>query len=314
MRLIHQIFIIIFIVASLILAKDDVFQIYDRSVDYLGDKISIILNKDEDNPIAENQIQENEILKPEKTIARTPGALKITDNVLNISKAELSSKIVIGITNQERSVGGGLPALKENQKLNLSAEKKVADMFARQYFEHISPDGVGVSELASLASYEYITVGENLAMGNFKDDQALVDAWMASEGHRENILNKNYTEIGVAVREGTFQGKKVWLAVQHFGTSKDVCPEIDESLRGIIAINEQEAERLENELSLRLGKINDRVVYEEMSTSEQVDKYNSLIEIYNKLILELKEKINNYNNQVKIFNSCLAENTTEIIE
>ena len=314
MRVVYQIFIVIFIIASLVLAKDDVVQIYDRSVDYLGDKISIILNEDEDNPIAENQIQENEILKLEKTIARTPGALKIADNVLNIGKAELSSKIVIGITNQERAVNGNLLALKENQKLNLSAKKKIEDMFVNQYFEHISPDGVGVSELASQASYEYIIVGENLAMGNFKDDEALVEAWMASQGHRENILNKNYQEIGVAVGEGLYQGKKVWLAVQHFGTPKDICPKVDEVLRSIVSINQKEADKMQEELNIRLEKINDRVVYEEMSINEQIDKYNSLVIIYNQLISELKEKIINYNNQVKIFNSCLEENMAETNE
>src|SRR6185369_15716694 len=118
----------------------------------------------------------------------------------------------------------GLPALKENALLDKAAKKKLDDMFAQQYFEHINPQGKGPSDLAKSVGYDYIAIGENLALGNFKNDAELVQAWMDSPGHRANILNKQYTEIGVAVGQGTYEGKKTWLAVQEFGRPTSSCP------------------------------------------------------------------------------------------
>jgi uncharacterized protein YkwD len=90
-------------------------------------------------------------------------------------------------------------------------------MFENQYFAHESPTGEKVSDLAKKFGYDFLLIGENLAMGNFSSDEDLVLAWMESPGHRENILNEKYQEIGVAVKKGIFEGKEVWIAVQHFG-------------------------------------------------------------------------------------------------
>jgi uncharacterized protein YkwD len=317
MKIINQIFIIVFIAASLLLAKDDVVDIYHHSIEYFGDKISTILNKEEGQSfVAGSDNQDNgikEVVKLNKVI-ETPGALKVTDNLFTFNNVnpKLSSKNIIEITNKYRIENGNLKLLNENQKLNFSAEKKLQDMFLNQYFEHLSPEGIGVSDLVEQVSYEYITVGENLAMGNFKNDQALVGAWMASPGHRDNILNEHYTEIGVAVGEGLFEGKKVWIAVQHLGLPRSVCPVIDEVLHGIITVNEKQIKTMENDLNIRRENIDSRAVHEDLTTNEQINEYNSLILIYNQLISELKGQINNYNKQVQAFNSCLAENTASI--
>jgi uncharacterized protein YkwD len=122
----------------------------------------------------------------------------------NNTTAQLDAEGVIALTNQERR-NGGVGKLTANTKLTKAAEMKLKDMFDRQYFEHISPDGKGPSYLAQKAGYEYIVIGENLALGNFKNDAALVQAWMDSPGHRENILNYRYSEIGVAVGQGLVQ-------------------------------------------------------------------------------------------------------------
>src|SRR5262249_8345343 len=109
---------------------------------------------------------------------------------------------VIKWTNIQRQENGALPALTVNAKLNESAQLKLKDMFAKQYFEHVSPSGVGPDGLANEVGYAYASIGENLALGNFADDRALVQAWMDSPGHRANILGKSYREIGVAVGKG----------------------------------------------------------------------------------------------------------------
>ena len=96
-------------------------------------------------------------------------------------------------------------------------------MFEKEYFEHKSPSGIGASDIAHDVGYEFILVGENIALGNFDGDEALVQAWMDSPGHRANILNKRYTEIGIAAEKGLYQGKMMWLAVQIFARPMSLC-------------------------------------------------------------------------------------------
>ena len=149
------------------------------------------------------------------------------------SGAELTIVGTIAKTNDERRTRG-LPELAANAKLAAAARVKADDLFARQYFEHVSPTGAGPADLAREAGYEYIEIGENLALGNFSDDADLVRAWMESPGHRANILNKEYEEIGVAVGKGTFEGETTWMAVQVFGRPLPDCPKPDAVLKAQI--------------------------------------------------------------------------------
>jgi len=236
-----------------------------------------------------------------------PGALRVIDSIVT-SNDKLSKAGVITYTNKYRKENGDLVQLVENNKLDLSAQKKLQDMFAKQYFEHTSPSGVGISELGNQAGYEYILIGENLAMGNFKNDQALVDAWMASPGHRANILNKHYTEIGVAVGKGVFEGRNVWMAVQHFGAPSNLCSSTDKNLLDEIKLNQGAIQKMENDLTSKKAQIDKKGVYEGTAYIEQVNQYNNLINIYNNLVIDTKVEINNYNNQINIFNSCVVNN------
>lgn len=320
MKTIYQIFIIIFVATSLLLVKDDFFNFSESLAIYVTNKLSTILDIKDDTVVeVKNDINVDgikDIIDLPKKVEE-PGALKVSEKryVTNLGESytsNLSLQNIINITNKYRKIGGNLNVLTENQKLNFSAQKKLEDMFKKQYFEHISPSDIGVSDLVNQVSYEYITVGENLAMGNFSSDQALVDAWMESIGHRENILNKYYTEIGVAVALGTFEGKNVWVAVQHLGLPKSFCPKIDDLLYGVINIEQKQIKSIEDDIAIRLQKIEDRVVYEGLTTNEQIDKYNGMIVVYNQLVSSLKEKINTYNDQVQDFNSCFAKNTPEL--
>ncbi|MFA5773318.1 MAG: CAP domain-containing protein [Candidatus Paceibacterota bacterium] len=298
MKKFYQIFIIIFVVLSLFIIKDDIKSAIDKVYSYL--------NKNNQSLVI-NLIEKKEVQLPGKV--DTPGALRVVNNFLNInSNIILSKDNVIKLTNKERYENGNLPLLTENQKLDLSAEKKLQDMFTSQYFEHVSPKGIGVGDLGEEVGYEYILIGENLALGNFKDDLSLVDAWMASVGHRANILNEHYTEIGVAVGKGNFEGKDIWMAVQHFGTPRSICPIIDQVLFGVIGLDQNKIKEMEENLTLRLDMINKRVLYEGMTYSEQINTYNSLINTYNNLIKDIKQKINDYNNQIRAFNLCISNN------
>jgi len=157
-----------------------------------------------------------------QTIAEV-GKQILTSSPLNIGGASnnvvlLQSKI-IEETNFQRMLSSISPLqeLKESQLLNKAAAAKAQDMFKNQYFEHVSPSGVGPGDLAQNYGYEYILVGENLILGNFSSEKELVQDWMNSPGHRANILNNRFTEIGVAIIKGTYKGDTVWIGVQEFG-------------------------------------------------------------------------------------------------
>jgi uncharacterized protein YkwD len=303
MKISHKLLIIVVLASVLFIARDDVKVVYNKALSYLPSNISPTEIKDS------IIIKSEKILNSNKTVI-TPGALKVkSDLVYDAKDVRLSIKDVITETNRSRTENGGLQSLKENSKLDLSAQLKLQDMFKQQYFEHVSPDGVGVSDLGNKVSYEYIVIGENLALGNFKNGKALVDAWMASPGHRANILNAKYTEIGVAVGHGVYKGQDIWLAVQHFGLPRSACPTIDEVLHGTINLEENNIRDTENDLITRKQRIDSGVVYSGMTTNEQIEQYNQLVVTYNQLLISLKEKISEYNKQVRTFNSCLSTNT-----
>jgi hypothetical protein len=85
------------------------------------------------------------------------------------------------------------------------------------YFAHDSPSGVTPWEWFDEVEYTYETAGENLAI-DFSDSDAVVDAWMDSRLHRENILEEDFTEIGIATARGEYEGRETVFVVQMFGT------------------------------------------------------------------------------------------------
>ena len=307
----HQLAIVVFIGLALFVVREDVKTAYNKVLSHTSPKVQNILLPIGDSVKAKEivLIQSDKVSDLLKSI-NTPGALKVNDGLVsNTNNVRLTVKDVIDQTNKNRSANGNMTPLKENAKLDLSAQIKLNDMFKQQYFEHVSPDKVGVSDLGERVGYDYIVIGENLALGNFKDSEALLDAWMASAGHRANILNGNYSEIGVAVGRGTYNGQDTWMAVQHFGLPRNACPSINEIIRGVISLNQKDIETLGTDLSNRRSKIESGVVYEGMTVNEQISKYNDLVASYNKLILEVKQKIADYNSSVRAFNTCLSSKT-----
>lgn len=217
----------------------------------------------------------------------------------------LTVQEIVRLTNLERTKLDRAK-LKENKLLVQAAKLKLEDMFQKQYFEHISPDHKGPSDIIRGTGYEYIMVGENLAEGNFKSSEELLLGWMSSPGHRANIINAKYTEIGVAAREGVFEGRKVWMAVQEFGRPLTDCPKVDGSLKDDIQIYETRAKDLQD----RLAALNLKM--QAAKADNNIELYNSLVPEYNSLIGEAnglvaktKELVAKYNGQVESFNACL---------
>ncbi|QEY21445.1 LysM peptidoglycan-binding domain-containing protein [Psychrobacillus sp. AK 1817] len=110
---------------------------------------------------------------------------------------------VIKLVNVERA-NAGLSALKYDWELGRVAQYKSQDMHDKNYFSHTSPVYGTPFTMMKNFGISYKSAGENIAMGQ-KTAAAVVDAWMNSEGHRANILNKNYTHIGVGyVKDGNY--------------------------------------------------------------------------------------------------------------
>lgn len=315
MRTLFQIILILFTIASLYIIKSDVITAYHKIQDLVNvnlPKIASYIKTPQDKKQVE--ITQTEQAGTEnsltvlglKKLIDTPGALRVSNAVLStIEESKLTRNGIITWTNNNRRDIGGLAPLKENTKLDVSAEKKLQDMFDKQYFEHVSPNGVGVSNLGDEVGYEFIVIGENLALGNFKDDQAVLTAWMNSPGHRANILNTRYTEIGVAAGRGMFEGKETWLAVQHFGLPKNACPTIDSALKEIIARAQKNITTLQLDLSKRKAAIDRGVITDGKTNAEQIDDYNKIVQDYNKLINDTKLNVEKYNQEVRAFNNCV---------
>lgn len=120
---------------------------------------------------------------------------------------------VLRLVNVERT-SRGLNALTLNETLSGAAEDYCCEMIEGGFFSHDNPlNGEGPGERAIKAGYVFLAVGENLAAGQRTPEQAM-DDWMASQGHRENILGIQWQEVGIGVRTGGEYGA-YW--VQLFG-------------------------------------------------------------------------------------------------
>lgn len=250
-------------------------------------------------------IQNNQTIQNISRQVFTGGPLR---SVENNPDAFLTKAGVIADTNLMRKQNGGLTALSENFKLDEAARMKLKDIFTKQYFEHVSPQGQGPSDLAQKAGYQYVIIGENLALGNFKNDTALVDAWMNSPGHRANILQPKYLEIGVAVGQGVFEGQKVWVAVQEFWRPASACPEVDETLKSQIDSLKSDSTILMtqlNDLKSQIENLPEPKTRQEADYyNQKVSEYNNVVNLYNNKVDQLKANTAAYNAQVKAFNAC----------
>jgi uncharacterized YkwD family protein len=128
-----------------------------------------------------------------------------SSHVLAANDTTISSveREVVRLVNIERSKQG-LPSLTLDNKLSEVAEKKSWDMKAHNYFSHQSPTYGSPFDMLKQAGISYRTAGENIAAG-YPTAKAVVDGWMNSEGHRENILNPAFTKIGVGYVTGGSQ-------------------------------------------------------------------------------------------------------------
>lgn len=129
--------------------------------------------------------------------------------------ANITAEAITKFTNLERK-NNSTPSLTESDILNQVAQAKADDMARRNYFAHNTPDGKTPWYWLDLFNYKYQSAGENLAV-NFDTSKEVVNAWMRSPSHRENLLKGKYVETGVGIAEGYFGDKKAVYVAQFFG-------------------------------------------------------------------------------------------------
>jgi len=264
------------------------------------------------NKISEDTIQPlngNSVVSKTETPS-TSSVNNPTPNVyvpsVTVSSTGLDASQIIYLTNIERKNNdSSLSNLKENSILKNIAAIRVKDMFANNYFEHTSPTGDNVSKEAVKNGYTYITIGENIALGNFDGPRGLVTAWMNSPGHRANILNKNYTEIGVYSQQSTYKGQSVWIAAQIFGKPISGCTAPNKTLKDNIAKYKVSADSILTSIKNIDAQLKTLSTTDTQTYNAKVAERNTLAKLYNNLATEIKSSVAEYNKEVTAYNLCI---------
>ncbi|GAA0683001.1 hypothetical protein GCM10010193_41000 [Kitasatospora atroaurantiaca] len=152
---------------------------------------------------------------PTPTPSKSPSASPTpTPSVSRSATPSTTAQQVLDLVNTERA-RAGCAAVRSNSKLQAAAQGHSDDMAARNFFDHTNPDGEGPQPRIEAQGYRWSTWGENIARGQ-RDATAVMTSWMNSPGHKANILNCAFTELGVGVHQGT--GGPWWT--QDFGTPR----------------------------------------------------------------------------------------------
>jgi uncharacterized protein YkwD len=248
----------------------------------------------------------------------------------SVSREELTRDAIIILTNNARAVNG-LPPLAGNKLLNSIAESRAKDMLEKQYFAHVSPTGQQASDIAQSIGYHYKIIAENIGSGDFYTNQKIVDGWMQSPGHRDNILSTEVQEIGAAVLKGKMKGVETYITVQIFGlqslpVTQNICVAPSSNLAHDIEIKKAEMEslrdqinRLKQELDTEQESIETdrKYTYDNaekiQKLNEKINAFNEKSRWYNRIVGEAKAKsdvtqsmVNEYNRILQIYNDCRA--------
>jgi len=218
-----------------------------------------------------------------------------------------SDSLILKYTNIERG-SASLNSLQANKLLDHIASLRVDDLFTNQYFEHDSPDNKSVTDLAKSTGYAYLLIGENLALGNFEDDRGIVSAWMESPGHKANILNENYKELGISVKKGVYKGDETTIAVQVFGTPLAACAKPNQNTKNLIDTSSLSIKQKQAEAMVMYDNLNnlknipgiDGTYY-----NQKIQEYNYFAKKVNDAVLALKSLVDYYNLEVSKYNSCI---------
>lgn len=138
--------------------------------------------------------------------------------------AAILPAVIVDETNFSRR-GHSLSPLSVNPSLAKAAARKAEDMAQKGYFAHFGPDGKSPWAWMHEAGYVFDYAGENLAV-DFVDSADVAGAWMNSPSHRDNVLNGEFTEIGIGIAEGIYQGRNTIFVVEMFGKPAEAGREV----------------------------------------------------------------------------------------
>ncbi|MDO8600211.1 MAG: CAP domain-containing protein [bacterium] len=214
---------------------------------------------------------------------------------------------IVEFANAQRQKSGA-PLLRENATLREIAARRADDMFRFQYFGHDSPSGATMEFLRETLHYAHLISGENLAMGNFKDENEVISGWLGSRGHRDAMLDARYQETGVAAKRGRHRGFETWIIVQIFGTPRSVCPSIDEGLGEAIEVGKEKQKTLQQIFEEK------RIAFERSGENyeRRLETYQEAEKAWNEyaqLTEELQRMVVRRNVGVRAFNECLESFT-----
>ncbi len=129
---------------------------------------------------------------------------------------------IITYTNDVRRQKG-LTELTDISTLTVSADTRAKDMADNNYFSHKGPNNHTLAYFLKQSGYSYRVAGENLAMG-FSDAQSVVNAWIKSPTHYANLIDSDYTQIGVGIEAGYYNDQPTVFVAQHFGDPSAIVP------------------------------------------------------------------------------------------
>jgi len=136
----------------------------------------------------------------------------------SVYSSAVTAENVVRLTNAARAALG-MEDLRVDDRLARAAAGKAEDMVINSYFAHTSPAGVTPWSWIRGQGYAYLYAGENLAVHLFSAE-GVHEGWMASPGHRDNIVSSKYSDIGVGVARGTYEGFDTVFVVEMFGAPK----------------------------------------------------------------------------------------------
>jgi len=124
---------------------------------------------------------------------------------------EITPENVLALMNAYRAEAGVAP-LRLDARLTRAAEDRMRDMEDAGYWSHDSPSGISPFVWLTARNYYFEAAGENLARG-FETAHFLVESWMESHGHRENIMSPEYEDCGIAVIDGSTTGRSTGKSI-----------------------------------------------------------------------------------------------------
>lgn len=130
---------------------------------------------------------------------------------LPLSAAEITRDSVLQAMNAYRAERG-LSPLHFDMRIQKAADDRMRDMEEQEYWAHESPDGRSPFTWLRAENYNFEYAGENLAAG-FETNEVLVQSWMESPGHRENIMSPLYIDCGIAIIDGSTKGRAAGKSV-----------------------------------------------------------------------------------------------------